>query len=277
MLDFLAVLAHLAIALGLGAGLVMPPWRRRIATLLLAAGAAAAIIAVLGGSPRSLDVEHRFAAFEGPEIRSTAFVTEQVTAPGFAWGLVVLVFCAGWATWFRRVAPGDDATGGAPIGARVHPFWGPICLAWTLLALQLVLEKTAAPAGLVGPLGVDRAVLPAALAASVLLAYAHRRVILVLAWLAVFVTFVRTPIVVFATFATQNDWGTSFDVREITRFANPLAQAPLTVVQGSPEQLGWLVWGPHLIVMPAIYMLSLGGIGFAVTMFVTHPKTADET
>jgi hypothetical protein len=274
MLAFLAVTAHLAVALGLAAGLVQPRWRRRAASLILAAGVLAAGLAVLGPSPRTLDVEHRFAAFEGPEIRSTAFVTEQVTASGFGWGLVVLGFCAGWALWLRWTAAPPGAA--SSIGDRVHPFWGPICLAWSLLALQLVLEKVAAPAGLVGPLGVDRAVLPAALSASVLLAYAHRRVVLVLAWLAVFVTFVRTPIVVFATLATQNDWGTSFDVREITRFANPLAQAPLTVAQGSPEQLGWLIWGPHLIVMPAIYMLSLGGIGFAVTMFVTHPKTAED-
>ena len=113
-------------------------------------------------------------------------------------------------------------------------------------------------------------------AASVLLAHAHRRVVMVLAWLAVFVTFVRTPLVVFATLVTQNGWGTSFDVRGITRFANPLAQSALDVATGSPEQLGWLIWGPHLLVMPAIYMLSLGGIGFAVTMFVTHPKTAED-
>lgn len=271
MLDILALLAHLAAALGLAAGLVHPGWRRRIAALVLAAGALAAVIAVLGPSPRQLDVEHRFAAFEGPEIRSTAFVTEQVTAQGFVWGVVVLLFCGLWALWLRRTA--SDS---APIGDRVHPFWGPMALAWSLLTVQIALEKSAAPAGLVGPLGVDRAVLPAALAASVLLAYAHRRVVLVLAWLAVFVTFVRTPIVVFATLATQNDWGTSFDVREITRFANPLAQAPLSVVSGSPEQLGWLIWGPHLIVMPAIYMLSLGGIGFAVTMFVTHPKSSEQ-
>jgi len=271
MLDALALLAHLAVALGLSAGLVHPGWRRRVAALVLTAGALAAIIAAFGPSPRQLDVEHRFAAFEGPEIRSTAFVTEQVTAPGFAWGLVVLVFCGAWALWLRRTAAEDG-----PIGSRVHPFWGPILLAWSLLAVQLVLEKAAAPAGIVGPLGVDRATLPAALAASVLLAYAHRRVVLVLAWLAIFVTFVRTPLVVFATLATQNDWGTSFDVREITRFANPLAQAPISVAPGSAEQLGWLIWGPHLIVMPAIYMLSLGGIGFAVTMFVTHPKSSEE-
>ena len=274
MLDVLAVLVHLAVALGLAAGLVQPTWRRRIAALVLAAGAAALVLALVGPSPRELAVEHRFAAFVGPEIRSTAFVTEQVSAPGFLWGLVALAFCGGWALWLRRSASPDGAR--ADIGAGVHPFWGPICLAWSLLALQIALEKVAAPAGFVGPIGVDRAVLPGALAASVLLAHAHRRVVMVLAWLAVFVTFVRTPLVVFATLATQNGWGTSFDVRGITRFANPLAQSPLDVATGSPEQLGWLIWGPHLLVMPAIYMLSLGGIGFAVTMFVTHPKTAED-
>ena len=36
---------------------------------------------------------------------------------------------------------------------------------------------------------------------------------------------------------------------------------------GSAEQLFWLVWAPHLILFPAIYMLSTGGIGFLRLMW----------
>jgi hypothetical protein len=272
MLTALSFLAHLAVVAALSSALVLPRWRPALARILLGLGGLSLVLALLGPNPRSLAVGHSFAAFDGPEIRSIRFPIEEVSAHGLLYGLVVLGFCAGWALWLRRAAPDGTADSLHP-GAGVHPFWGPMTLCWSTLAVGLLLEKVAAPSGLVAPLAAERAILPPALAASVLLAWAHRRVLLVLAWLAVFVTFARIPLVVFGTLATHNGWGTSLDVHSITRFANPLAQSPVQVAAYSAEQLGWLIWAPNLLVMPGVYMLSLGGIGFAATMFVNHPKT----
>ena len=137
------------------------------------------------------------------------------------------------------------------------------------------LPARAAAVGLVTPLAFDRALFPACIAACFLLAIQIRRVPLVLAWLSVLVTFGRLPLALFGTFATQREFGTSLDVHSITMFVDPFAQSPVQVAQQSSEQLAWLIWLPNLLVMPALYMLSLSGIAFAITMFVTHPHSAD--
>lgn len=274
MLNAVLFVLHAAVIAAIAAAMVRPAWRSRAAVGLTALGVLSLFVAGVGPASRELELFHTFAAYEGSLITLKQFPVDHVTAAGFLWGLVVLVFCAGWALWLWRTAPAADAPP-PPTGAGVHPFFGPLALIWSSIALELALQKAAAPAGLVAPLPFDRAILPAALGACVLLAVRCRRVILVLAWLSLLVTFARIPLIVFGTFATQESFGTTLDVHTITLFANPLNQTPLEVAAWSPEQLGWLIWAPNLLVMPALYMLSLGGIGFAVTMFVLHPKRPD--
>ena len=59
-------------------------------------------------------------------------------------------------------------------------------------------------------------------------------------------------------------------------FANPLQQIAQRVAEGSPEQLGWLIWAPNLLIMPGLYLMSLSGVAFGITMFVLHPKTQED-
>ena len=72
--------------------------------------------------------------------------------------------------------------------------------------------------------------------------------------------------------ASNNHWGTSLDISSITLFANPVIQQPIEVVPGSTEQHLWLIWLQHMVMMPGIYMMSIGGIAFAVHLYIKHPE-----
>jgi hypothetical protein len=259
-LSILHTLALAATALALG----HDPFRRHAVRFLAVLGATALVAAALAlGSERSLLVTHPFPAFEGQSIRTKAFPIESVAAPGQWYGLCAAAFCFGWAAWLGRLVR---------TRRDVDPFWAPLVLGWSSTALVLALEKAAAPEGLVAPLAFDRGLLPASSCAAVLLAIRCRSVFLTLSWLSLFVSLSRLPIAVFGTLATRHGWGTSLDVHSMRVFANPFMQWPVEVQPASFEQLGWLVWAPQLLILPAIYMLSVGGVAFAVSMFVLHPE-----
>ena len=269
MLDFALVLLQLA-CFGLTAtALVRPAFAQRAAYVLLGS-TALALIAGFSSGERTLELVHRFSAYDGKRVAWKAFPTETVTAPGYLWGLVVAAFAVPWALFLLRRAR-LASTAGAGVAPSIT---APLLLAWSGLALILGLEKTAAPEVLVQPVGFDRVLLPASIAASVGLAYRFRKVLPCLMWLSLFVTAVRAPIAIFGTLATTRGLGTSLDVRSVDKIASPLTQQPLRLEAASSEQLGWLIWAPNLIAMPAFYMLSLGGIAFGVTMWITHPDTS---
>ncbi|MBK8976913.1 MAG: hypothetical protein IPM29_13420 [Planctomycetes bacterium] len=276
MPDPLLVLAHL-LALALCAlALVLPAWRGRAATVVGVLALAAAAAALAGPASRTAQVVFRFAAFEGANIVWKPFVVETVTAAGHAFGMSALVFALPWCAFLLGRRPGG-ASGAGRHGAGVHPFWGPLLLAWSAVALQLAFEKTAAPHGLVEPAGLERALLPPSLAAAALLALRIRKVLPTFLWLAVFVTVARLPLAIWGTLATREQLGTSLDVHTVTRFANPFAQVAMHVDAGSNEQLAWLVWAPNLLILPGLYMLSLGGVAFAVVMWAVHaPRRREE-
>ena len=66
-----------------------------------------------------------------------------------------------------------------------------------------------------------------------------------------------------STLATRGEWGTSLDVHSIEHFANPFVKRTVSVEPGSQEQLMWLVWSGHLLILPALYMMSAGGVALA--------------
>ncbi len=276
MLDFLLPLVHVLILAVVAFALVAPAWRLRAAALLGLAAVGALAWGATSGA-RSLEITHRFSAFEGRVMTWKAFPIETVEAPGLHWGLAVAAFGVLWAglLWWKR--PHADRPSSTALGAGFHPFWAPMLLAWTGMALHFALEKTAAPAAMVDPAGVERALLPASLAAAALLAISLRKVFWSLCWLSLFVAVARLPLAAWGTYATYNELGTSYDVHSITVFANPLQQIAQKVVAGSNEQLGWLIWAPNLLVLPGLYLMSLSGVAFAIVMFVLHPKTQEGT
>src|SRR5690606_16786001 len=218
MIDALLVVLHVAALVAIAAALIRPRWRRPVAVGLLALGVLAVPAALLGPKTRSLELRYAFARFEGAELGLGEYIVDTTTAAGWLWGVVALGFAAVWAAYLWRAAPRPD---GAP--RAVHAFLAPLGLAWSGLALMLLFEQVAAPAGLVAPYGVERPLLPAGIAAAVLLATRVRRVFATLAWLAIFLSVSRAPVAVLGTWATLEGLGTSLDVHTITRFANPLA------------------------------------------------------
>ncbi len=245
------------------------PTARPLAAAILGLSALGALIGALvyGGGERQLEITHSFVAFVGNEIRDKAFPIETCSAPGSYWLLAWTAFALPWAAWawLSRVRSDSNHPGS-------HPFWTPLLMALSGCALILVWEKVAAPADLVRPASFDRILVPASLAAVILLAQRCQAFLLTLSWLILFISICRLPLALFSTLASQRQWGTSLDIHSIQVFANPFVQYPVEVSAGSSEQFTWLIWAPQLIIYPSLYMLSFGGVAFAAVMFVTHPK-----
>ncbi len=274
MTDLILTLVQLAAVAGPAAALVVPRWRNPVALMLLVLAGGALAAAPLSGTDgvQHLQVVHYFAAYERNEIAFHAFPVGWEKAPSWLWGVVFAGFCLIWATVCRVLRPRPhDALAQRRLGESVPAFVLPLLLAWSAIAWKLLLEKCAAPAALVAPVGWERMLFPPCFAAAILIAHRVRRVLASLLWLVVFVTVARLPVVVFGTLATIKHWGTSVDVHGTVEFANPFAQIAIAVEPGSVEQMAWLLWGPHLLVFPALYMLSLLGVAFATVMIVTHP------
>lgn len=256
------ILLQLAVVIGITAALMRPGLRARAGAALGLTAAAALVGAIAGlwSAPRTLEVSTEAPAYVGNEISSKSFLIETASAPAWAFWLLIAAFCAGWALLLRRYQP---VAGVHPTG-RLHPFWAPMLFAVSAVLTTLALEKLAAPAGLVQPFPIDRVLLPASAAAAFMLAGRCRSILLTLSWLTLFVTMTRLPVAAFATLATWNEWGTHLDVHSIIFFASPLTQRTVTIEQpGSTEQLGWLVWAPQLLVLPALTMLMASGVALA--------------
>lgn len=263
-MDILFALLHLAAYFALGIALAVPRSRGPLAVLVAAVGVATLAFAVLGQGQRELEVLRYFPAYEedGFEIVARAFSVDRTSAPGWQWGAVFAAFALLWAAvlWaLRGVAQPRNA------------FLGPVLLAWSGAAVILLMQKTAAPAAVVQPVGLERALFPACLAAAILLGRLCTRFLHVLLYLCLMIFAARFPVALFSKLASDGHWGTALDVHTITAFVNPLAGLQVEAAPGSPEQQGWLIWSWHLMFVPSMYLMSLGGIAFAVFMFVKHP------
>lgn len=268
MKDALLVLLQLGLFGLASAALVRPSLRRKTAFALLGGAAAALIGGLLTEGPRTLDLVHHYSAYDGNRIIWKPFPVETVESAPLLWGLVTLGFALPWAFWFLATSNrSDEQQPDSPLAA----IGTPLLLAWSGLALILGWQVTAAPEALVEPVGFDRVLLPASIAAAIRLSYALRKVLPTILWLSLFVTTSRGPLAVFGVLATQNAWGTSMDVRNVDKIASPIDQKAMRLAEGTWEQLAWVVAGPHLFVFPALYMLSLVGISFGITMWITHP------
>ncbi len=254
-----ALLACLQIAafLAIAAACLMPRVRRLVAVLLLILGLAALTQAVVAGDgQRTLTITTTFQAYEGLNVTRKDFQVDQAAAAAWDWGLLCGMFALGWAAWAwrQRGSPPSLALG------------APLNLAWSGCGLILLLEKAAAPQGLVVPfdLGPDRAMVPATLAAALLLARQKPRVLEMVLSLILYLAATRVALGLFATLATLGGWGTHLDVAAIDFVA--IGTQPVELAAGSLQQWWWLIGVPHLVVFPAIYMMSMGGIAFGVMM-----------
>ena len=256
VLLLLQLLTFCGIAIAIG----MPAHRRRIGLAVFAVGIAALVASFVEGSAdRTLEVSHRFMAEVGLNVENKEFPIETVTAPGWHWGALAAAFCFLWALALRLGSAAEPGTARA--------LAGPLLLGFSGALLQLGFEKAAAPMELLAPfdLALERALFPATVLGSMLLARPGRKVLHLVLYLTLFIAVTRLPIALFATLATRGEWGTHLDVHGTTVFVPPGGGTSIGGIEtepGSTEQLFWLVWAPQLVLYPMVYMMSAGSAAF---------------
>ena len=263
-MDVLLALLHLAAFVTLALGLALPAVRRiAIATLATAAIASVAAGALESG-PRSLETVHTYTGFEGASLEAAmvAFPTGTVTAEGWLWPLPFAAFAVLWILWLLRLG-GEPPRGGVVMT---------LAFSWTATAAWLGMQALAAPSAVVQPFALDRFLFPAGL--TIAIAAARTAPGLVHLFVAVSACTIggRLPAALFSKFASDHQLGTSLDIHLVRDIVNPVTRMQFEprLAVGSLEQQIWLIWMEHVIVFPALYMMSLGGIAFCVHMFHTH-------
>jgi len=265
-MDALLLCLHLAawLALGLGLGLVRC---RPLAICLLGAAAVAGFAHfALDAGERTLTTVHTFAGFQGAdqEVSMVPFPTGTVTAPAWQWPLAYAGFAIVWmlVLWW--------------LGRRdVRRALGlPLAFAWSATACWLGMQACAAPALLVQPVGLDRFLWPAGLAAALVAAAHARSFASLFVQVGCAVMLGRLPAAVFSKIASDQRIGTVLDISSVRDIVNPMTQMQFDppLQSGSSQQQFWLIWLEHVIFFPAVYAMSLFGIAFGVWMFRRHPQ-----
>lgn len=267
-MEVLLVCLHLATYLALGLALPLPRLRRLAVAVLLVAATASVAHGLLGPAERTLTTVHGYAGFEATafEVSMVEFPTGTHTAPGWQWPLPFALFALGWALWLRRLG---DATPRGPIRTA-------LAFAWTATATWLLMQVLAAPAALVQPVGIDRFLFPAGLALAILAARTSAGLLPLFVTISAGTIGARLPAALFSKYASDAGIGTCLDISTIVDIVNPMTQMQFDprLVAGSGAQQFWLIWLEHVIVFPAVYMLSYLGVAFCVYMFHRHgPET----
>lgn len=266
-MDVLLLLLHLAAWLALAFGLALVRARPLAIGLLGAAAVAGVAHGLLGPDDRTLTTVHTYAGFQGidQEISMVPFPTGTVTAPGWQWPLPFAGFAALWilVLWW--------------LGRRelARALGLPLLFAWTATAAWLGMQACAAPAALVQPVGLDRFLWPAGLAAALVAAATARTFGALFVQVGVAVMLSRMPAAAFSKLASDQQLGTVLDISSVRDIVNPMTQMQFDppLVAGSSQQQFWLIWLEHVIFFPAVYAMSLFGIAIGVWLFRRHPAT----
>lgn len=268
-MEALLVCLHIAAFLSLGLALPLPRLRRLGVTALLLAAAVSVAHGLAGPPARTLQTVHTYAGYEAAalEVSMVSFPTGTVSAPGWQWPLPFALFAMVWALWLWR--SGEDAPR--------RPLITSLLFAWTATAAWLGMQVLAAPATLVQPVGLDRFLFPAGLALAIGAARTSGSFVTLLLSISAGTLGARLPAALFSWYATTEQLGTSLDVHTIVDIVNPMTQMQFEprLQPGSGAQMFWLNWLEHVIVFPAVYLLSLTGVAFGVYMFHKHGPETD--
>ena len=255
---------HLAAWLALAFALVLVRARPLAIALLGVAAVAGVGVALTGDSTRTLTTVHTYAGFEGSslEVSMAPFPTGTVTAPGWQWPLPFAAFAVVWMLVLWRLGRREVRS------ALVLP----LLFAWSAMAAWLGMQWCAAPAGLVQPVGLDRFLWPAGLAAALIAARRAQRFAGLLVTVAAVTMLARLPAAVFSKYAGDAQLGTVLDISRVRDIVNPMTQLQFDppLQSGSSQQQFWLIWLEHVIFFPAVYLMSLFGIAFGAWMFHRH-------
>jgi len=263
-MDLLISLSHVLAYLMLALGLALPPLRRAGAFVLICVAILTAGTAFTGEGERTLETVHTYAGFEGAsmEVSMVSFPTGTFTAGPWGWCVPFCLFAAFWAAILLALK-GRDV---------VSPWVLPILLAWTGLAVWLGEQFLAAPSALVQPVGIDRFLWPAGLALCLVAAKNCRSLIAVFVTISAGIMISRLPAALFSKYASAAEIGTVLDIHTIRDIVNPMTQMQFEprLEMGSDKQEFWLIWLEHIIFYPAVYLMSLFGIGFGTYMWHKH-------
>jgi hypothetical protein len=263
-MDLLVALAQLAAFVMLGLALPLPAARRPAMFVLAAVAALGFLHAMLGPAERELVTIHNYAGFEGSnqEVSVVDFPTGTVRAPGWSWPLPFLGFAVLWNAVLLRLGR----------NAPRHPWPLPLLLAWSATAAWLGMEYLAAPGAVVQPVGLDRFLWPAGLAAALLAGRTCKNLLSVLFLVSLTTVAARLPAALFSKVASDRHLGSSLDVSSVRDIVNPMTQLQFEprLEAGSGDQQFWLIWLEHVIIFPALYLLSLFGIALGAYLFHKH-------
>jgi hypothetical protein len=263
-MDVVFLLLHVAAYLALGIGLAVPN-RRPVAIGILAVAALTGFVAAgLAQGTRTLTTVHTYAGFEGSaqEVSMVPFATGTFEAPAWHWPIVFGGFGGLWIAvlWVLGRQP------------LQKPLVLPLAFAWSGILTWLGLQWCAAPALLVQPVGLDRFLWPAGLAAALIAAKTSTSLFRLFLWLSASTLLMRLPAALFSKYASDAQIGTCLDISTIRDIVNPMTQLQFDppLAPGSAEQQFWLIWLEHVIFFPAVYWMSLFGIAFGLWMFHRH-------
>jgi hypothetical protein len=263
-MDVVFLLLHVAAYLALGLGLALPNWRTAAIAVLAVAALAGVVGAGLADGARTLTTIHTYAGFEGSaqEVSMVPFPTGTFTAPAWRWPMVFAGFALLWIAvlW---------VLGRQPLR---QPLVLPLAFAWSGILTWLGLQWCAAPEVIVQPVGLDRFLWPAGLAAALLAARTATSMWRLFLWLSASTLLMRLPAALFSKYASDQHIGTCLDISKIRDIVNPMTQMQFDppLVPGSNNQQFWLIWLEHVIFFPAVYLMSLFGIAFGAWMFHRH-------
>jgi hypothetical protein len=259
LLNCLHLASYLAVALALAI-----PRLRRPTGWLLAAAAVAGLAFGLADGDRSLTTVHTYAGFDGnsQEVSMVRFPTGTVQAPGWQWPLAFGGFALLWGGLLRWL-------GDRPLRS---PFWLPVAFAWSATASWLGMQWLAAPELLVQPVGLDRFLWPAGLAAALVAARTQSRFLPLFVAVGGGILVMRLPAALYSKYASDLHLGGCLDISTVRDIVNPMTQMQFEprLVAGSSEQQFWLIWLEHVIFFPAVYLMSLFGIALGAFLFHRH-------
>ncbi|MDO8348987.1 MAG: hypothetical protein Q7T30_02035 [Planctomycetota bacterium] len=267
-MNLFVTFAHLAAFVMLGLALPLPKLRRQAMVVLAGAAALGFVHAGLGPAERELTTIHNFAGYEGSsqEVTVVYFPTGTQKAPGWQWPVPFLGFAMLWIAVLRA------------LGERLprSPWLLPMLFAWSATAAWLGMQYLAAPAATVQPVGLDRFLFPAGLALALLAAKSSKSLVSLLFLVSLTTVGARLPAALFSKAASDLQLGSCLDVSTVRDIVNPMTQMQFEprLVLGSAQQQFWLIWLEHLIIFPALYLMSLFGIAFGAYLIHKHgPET----
>ena len=263
-MDALIACLHGAAFAALAIGLAVSRARKVAMLVLVVAAAAGVVDGVMTGGDRTLETVHTYAGYEGSsfEVSMVSFKTGIVSAPGWQWPLPFLAFAVMWIFVLRF------------LGDRLpkHAFVLPLLFAWSATAAWVGMQCLAAPPVVVQPFGLDRFLFPAGVSLAILAGRASKSLLVMFVTIGLSTIGARLPAALFSKIASDLQLGTSLDISTVRDIVNPLTQLQINprIEPGSGQQQFLLIWLEHVIIFPAIYLMSLVGIGFATFMFDKH-------